>query len=134
MEGWAMASGRFVCPECGARALTIGQRIELGSDFRSDEVCLQVVRCGKCKFAGMAIYEESRRGRLDDESWSHIGYKVGPDALKRLRAAIRECPKPKDARCSCAAHKRLRRTGHYDGWSTLLPDDTTQLVFPMDRA
>ena len=59
----------FVCPECHtSESLRITRSLELPPDSRSDEITLQIIRCSSCRFAGVAVYEESRRGRLDDET------------------------------------------------------------------
>jgi len=52
----------FQCPECKRdSSLRIVQRIEVPPDSRSDQITLQVVRCGSSQFEGIAVYEESRR-------------------------------------------------------------------------
>lgn len=128
------SDGSFVCPECDGRSLSIDMRLELGPDFRSDEVCVQIVKCAHCGFVGMAVYEESRRGPLGDESWSHVGYRVSAAVIKQLRAAIRACPRPTDPHCACATHMALRRTNTDDGWSSLLDQTAWESAFPMERS
>ena len=67
----------FLCPACDAAGgLKITRRLELPPDSRSDEITLQIVRCRRCNFEGLAIYEESRRGALGDEAVDHRGYMV----------------------------------------------------------
>ena len=109
----------FRCPECSHSSLKIAQRIELPPDSRSDEITLQVVTCSRCGFAGIAVYEESRRGALDSESIDHRAYRTTPAGLKAIRAAIRRCPKPGDSRCRCDSHQRLGSTDSSGRWNGL---------------
>jgi hypothetical protein len=113
----------FLCPECSTpRSLKITSRIELPPDSRSDEIALQIVRCSQCGFAGIAVYEESRRGRLGTESFDHVGYRVSVDDLRALTKMVRQCPEPRNGRCGCPVHRRLGRTdssGRWDGLSDI---------------
>ena len=98
----------FMCPECSTpRSLKIKAKIELPPDSRSDEITLQVVECSRCRFAGIAVYEESRRGALGSESFSHVGYRVGAKDLRMLKRTIKQCPAPNNWRCECSAHRTL---------------------------
>lgn len=98
----------FECPECSAhRSLRIMARIELPPDSRSDEIALQIVKCARCGFAGVAVYEESRRGALENESFDHRGYRVGQAELAALRKTMRQCRQPGNRRCDCTAHREL---------------------------
>jgi hypothetical protein len=108
------------CPSCSSSgSLHITSSIELPYDSRSDEITLQVLRCSRCGFEGIAVYEESRRGGFDDESFSHTAYRV-PDAdLRRLERIISSCPRPKNPRCKCSAHRRLGRKGQHGRWAGL---------------
>ena len=108
----------FLCPECSTKSLRITSKLELRSDSRSDEIALQIIECSRCDFAGIAVYEESRRGALDSESVDHSGYRVSSDDLEMLRKTIKRCPKPTNPRCGCAAHRKLGRkdgSGRWDG-------------------
>ncbi len=96
------------CPTCGAGALRIDAAIELGSDARSDEVALQVVSCSTCGLEAVAVYEESRRGALDDESVNHAAFPSDAEALAEVRRVIRSCRRARNADCACAGHKRAR--------------------------
>ena len=109
----------FQCPECRQSALRITHRLELPPDARSDEITLQVVRCSQCRFEGLAVYEESRRGALDDESYSHTGYEAKKAALSALKVAIARCPDPGDPRCACAAHEEYGRRDTHGRWTGL---------------
>ena len=109
----------FLCPKCSTKSLRITSRIELRPDSRSDEIALQIVECSRCGFAGIAIYEESRRGALDSESTDHTGYRVSPDDLIALRKTIKRCPRPSNRRCRCPAHRTLSRKDASGRWSAL---------------
>lgn len=110
----------FFCPDCSAPgSLGIVRSLELPPDSRSDEITLQVVECSRCGFAGIAVYEESRRGALDSESFDHVGYRVGADDLKALREAVETCPAPDNWRCGCSVHRRLGRKDASGRWTGL---------------
>lgn len=102
----------FQCPDCKLETLVIVKSIELPPDVRSDEIRLQVIRCRSCTFEGVAIYEESRRGKLDSESFDHYGYRLPEADLKSISELIKRCPTPGNARCKCASHQEL---GQRDG-------------------
>jgi len=121
----------FVCPDCDAAALTVRQSIELPADSRSDEITLQLVRCTACGFRGAAVYEESRRGALDDECWDHTGYRLSDDHRRALAEAILACPDPSDAHCDCDSHQRLGQRDETGRWVGL--GETTG-VFAMRRS
>jgi hypothetical protein len=101
------------------RVLQIRQRIELPPDGRSDEIALQIVRCDRCGFGGIAVYQESRRGALDDESFDHTGYQVSAQDLSQIHRAISRCPKPRDPRCKCASHRSLGSRDASGRWNGL---------------
>ncbi len=113
----------FLCPECStSKSLRIGVRIELPPDSRSDEIALQIVECSHCGFAGIAVYEESRRGAMGDESFDHAGFRVSAADVKALRKLIKQCPDPRNKRCKCSVHRRLGRkdaSGRWDGLSDI---------------
>jgi len=96
------------CPKCKAGALKVVAALELGPDKRSDEVAFQVVACTACGFEGVAVYEESRRGALDDESWSHTAWAADDSAIAAARRLIASCRRPRYATCTCPAHARAR--------------------------
>ena len=89
------------------------------SDSRSDEIAIQIVKCSHCGFAGIAVYEESRRGALDSESFDHTGYHVNAGELKTLEDAIKQCPEPTNQRCECYVHRTLGRRDASGRWSGL---------------
>ena len=108
------------CPACfSSTSLQIRSSLELPYDSRSDEITLQVIECARCGFQGIAVYEESRRGSLDDDVSSHIAYRVSDADLQRLKQAIHSCPRPRDPRCRCSAHRKLGRKDQWGRWSGL---------------
>ena len=110
----------FRCPECSTPGwLVITQKIELPYDSRSDEIQLQIVKCGRCRFEAIAVYEESSRGRLDDESIDHRGYYVSTGDLKKVKSMISNCPDPKNARCRCWSHRQLGSKDKSGRWNGL---------------
>jgi hypothetical protein len=105
-------------------------KIELPADARSDEIAVQTLRCGHCRFAAMAVYEESRRGALDDESIEHRGYRLSSQELRELRREIRQCPEPRNPRCHCAIHRKLgtrNKAGRWSGLQELRSRDSFEL-------
>ena len=109
----------FFCPECASKSLDITAGLELPPDSRSDEITLQTVKCDQCGFAGVAVYEESRRGSLDRESVSHIGYRLPAKDRQSVERAIKRCPHPRNARCRCAAHRRFGQRNDLGRWNGL---------------
>ena len=109
----------FFCPDCGTRSLSIVSAMELPPDSRSDEITLQVVECTGCGFAGIAVYEESRRGSLDSESVDHRGYRAPSDVVRAITRTISRCRNPRNARCTCAAHSRIGKTSPFGRWEGL---------------
>ena len=109
----------FFCPDCSSSGmLRITQSLELPADSRSDEITLQIVKCSRCGFETIAIYEESRRGGFGDESVDHRGYYVTESDLRRLKKKIDQCPNPRNGRCNCRVHKLLGsrdKSGRWDG-------------------
>lgn len=121
----------FVCPECSRRgSLKIVLSIELPPDSRSDEITLQIVECSDCVFAGITVYEESRRGALGSESFHHTGYHLSRSELRDLRKAIRSCPNRTSWRCRCPTHQMLSRTDGGGRWIALRGLETTD-AFPV---
>ena len=99
----------LVCPACQQASLMVVARLELPPDARSDEIAVQVLSCSRCDAKALGIYEESRRGALDSESWSHLGYPMEPEAADALAARLARCPHPGNARCGCATHRSFKR-------------------------
>ena len=95
----------LVCPACSTPALAITASLELGADSSSDEVSVQALRCTHCDFTAAASYEESRRGSLDSERWSHCGARITADDYAKLVSSLMACPDPRRATCACNAHR-----------------------------
>ena len=110
---------RLICPECSTAGwLKITKSLELPYDSRSDEITLQVIECMRCRFEAIAVYEESRRGGLGDESVDHRGYYVDQQELEWVKKQISQCPNPRNGRCRCSVHRKLGRrdkNGRWDG-------------------
>lgn len=124
----------FTCPNClVGSALNITTSISLAPDSRSDDIMLQIVRCQRCNFRGAAIYEESRRGGFDSESWDHRGYRLAPEELAELDNLIKGCPAKKDQRCRCSSHRALTQKNEYGRWQAPFATDW-QRSFPMRRS
>ena len=122
----------FRCPDCRALSLDITGCLDFPGDASSDEISLQRIRCGSCGFAGVAVYEESRRGSMDSESWHHQGHRLVPGALDVVTAAIDGCPTPRDERCACGSHQMLGRldpAGRWQGLDAMWVIDS----FPMEN-
>lgn len=79
---------KFICGKCNSKSLTITNSFDLGPDNRSDDRFLQTIKCTRCGFKGIAVYEESRRGSFDSESWSHTGYVVPSEVLNETISVI----------------------------------------------
>lgn len=122
----------LTCPECQASRLRITRRLELAPDHCSDEIALQIIKCGNCGFRGIAIYEEARRGALDSESWSHWGYPANASALRALEGKMRQCPDPGNPRCGCRVHREFHRIGADSDWTEALPGVDWDKAFGID--
>ncbi len=98
----------FVCPQCQfSGTLEIARSIALPPDSMSDDIILQIVTCSRCRFRNVAVYEESRRGALDSESWDHRVYVAQAADVESLESKIKQCPAPSDDDCQCAIHGEL---------------------------
>ena len=100
----------FACRACHAKAVTIDRVIELASDG-DDELSLQTAACRACRAEYLAVYRESRRGALDRESWHHDAWAVASSVVRDAELAIAACPAPRDARCTCEAHRAYGNGG-----------------------
>ena len=103
-----------VCPGCSGASLVIEHALELGPDGDSDEISIQALRCAACGFCAAASYEESRRGSLDRECWRHSAARITPEHYAQLAATLAACPAPRDAECSCNAHRWFGQK--VEGW------------------
>lgn len=123
----------FRCPGCERPdSLTIRAALSLPADSRSDDIILQLVSCAECGFAGAVVYEESRRGRLDDEAWEHSGYRVSPAAYDEIYLLVLSCPSPRDDACLCPAHLTLGAQDSSGRWAGLRATHTGG-YFPVVR-
>lgn len=109
----------LICPACTSRTLEIESFLELPPDSRSDEITVQIIGCQRCGFAGVAVYEESRRGGLGQESVDHAGYQVDEDDLAALREKLASCPAPADPHCTCVVHREVGRQDATGRWREL---------------
>ena len=109
-------SAAFRCPQCGEGALEITASLEIPPDRDWDEITLQLVGCLHCRLGALGVYQETRRGRLDSESWSHTGYRLDPPDAQRIDEIISRCPRPHDSDCLCSAHLELGRTNSRLQW------------------
>ena len=116
-----VARDMFQCPNCRSvpNSLRIQRTIALPSDSRSDEISLQILRCKGCGFRAVAVYEESRRGSLGSESWSHQGFELALPDLQAIRRMIRACPDDSNPRCTCPSHQVLGRRDRSGRWEGL---------------
>lgn len=123
----------FVCPNCsGKESLHISASMELPPDNRSDEITLQAAECGLCGFFVLAVYEESRRGAIDQEAFSHLAFPVSLETFEEIKAAIGACAAPRNAACSCPSHSRFSRqdkTGRWAGLDDLILGGGFNLVY-----
>lgn len=124
----------FICPDClNSGSLEILESLQLPADERSDDITIQIIACENCRFRGLAIYEESRRGSWDEDTFEHSGYRLDAVKLEELIALIRRCPNPKDASCRCGTHQLLGLTDLFGRWKGLERFDLTK-TFPMRLA
>lgn len=93
----------FKCPACRRNTLKIHLTLELPPGA-SDETQVQTLKCEACGFRGIALYEESRRGSLDSESFRHGGYEVRESDMERVVDALLRCPAPGERYCQCETH------------------------------
>jgi hypothetical protein len=115
----AHVSMPFICPNCGALSLEIVHTIELAGDARSDEISLQQVGCIACGLRGAAFYQESRRGRLDEETWEHAGLVLENEDNRRLAELLGSCPDPTNPACGCPAHRLFGQVSADGNWNGL---------------
>lgn len=103
----------------GSRSLGIAPGIELPPDCGSGEIAFQVIECFQCDFAGIAIYEESRRGAFRSESFHQIRNRVSREYLKALTKTIAERTEPGNWRYGYPAHHGFSRKDASGWWNAL---------------
>lgn len=109
----------FVCPDCSKSSLEVFNFIELPYDSRSDEIRVQTLECTACPFIGAGIYEESRRGSFEHDSWEHSCFRMELNHFHALKNMIKKCPDPSNYDCSCFSHKGLGVTNDLGRWQGL---------------
>jgi hypothetical protein len=114
-----MPDTRWICPDCGEAGLAGGLGIELPPDSWSDEISLGPISCTLCAFRGIGVYQESRRGRLDSESWQHAGYPAAGSLCDALQQSINLCPDAGKKNCTCPTHQMLGTTDANGAWNWL---------------
>jgi len=123
----------FACPRCCSEdslAIVIG--IELPPDSRSDEISLQILRCSKCGFRGLAVYEESRRGALNSDAWEHTGYQVDESVVNTITELINNCPDRSHSGCPCESHQILGQREQNGRWNGIGKYEVKGM-FPLSR-
>ncbi|MFZ2190519.1 MAG: hypothetical protein WA057_00390 [Candidatus Magasanikiibacteriota bacterium] len=81
-------SQNFLCPECRQKQLAIGLSYDIEPDEYNDEARLQTIICKNCNFQGIALYQESHRGNLDETNFTHTGYTVPKELFKQTKTDI----------------------------------------------
>lgn len=107
------------CPKCNQKKMIISSNLELPGDSRSDEISLQILECLNCDFKGIGVYEESRRGAIDSDSYDHRGYIVNEETLQFFREKIKQCTQPRNTKCECNAHRHFYKLNMHGRWSFL---------------
>jgi hypothetical protein len=107
------------CPTCKPVAMHLVRSMELPPDSRSDEVTLSLYECGRCGCRAATVYEESRRGAMDDDSYHVDGFLLAEADYDLLRRIVGRCPAPSARQCTCPAHAILSRTGASGAWDGL---------------
>jgi hypothetical protein len=108
----------MVCPDCHEIGLSVEETLCVKPSWMWDEILVQIIACARCRFRGVAVYAESRRGALDDEAVDHHGYRLPAPLLDVIERRIAACPSKRDESCTCIAHEHLGRTnagGHWCG-------------------
>jgi Zn ribbon nucleic-acid-binding protein len=95
----------FLCPKCDQPRLEIELSIELPADDSWDENSVQLAACQACGLRAITLYQESRRGSLQDEAWQHFGAVISAEAYQLLAEMFSGCPAPMDRSCRCTAHR-----------------------------
>jgi hypothetical protein len=108
----------LTCPKCGTdRALEICASLELPADSRSDEISLQTLNCQMCGFLAAGVYEESHRGALDQECFTHYAPELDAGEFQELQELIQACPQPYNPCCECKSHAKLSRKDSAGRWA-----------------
>jgi hypothetical protein len=78
------------CSNCNKPYLQITLSADIDPGYNFDERTIQIIECASCDFKGIGIYEESRRGSLDSESFNHIAYYSPIEKVKLLEKMIKQ--------------------------------------------
>lgn len=109
----------FKCPKCLGASMKITSSIELPPDSRSDEITVQTIKCTKCGFTGLEIYEETRRGSLNEDCIHNYGIYIDNLTYESMKKTFRQCPKPKESDCQCKTHHSLNQVNEFGRWNWL---------------
>lgn len=106
----------FDCPSCQRPRIHITMSLELPPDSRSDEITLQVIECAVCGFSGVAVYEESRRGRLQWDNFTHTGYALPLGEIELIKQFLQRCDQRRNRECDCVTHRMFGRQNDEGAW------------------
>src|SRR5687767_4941516 len=101
----------LACPACGSKNYEVVSSLAVPPDESSDEEHLQVACCLACRARFGAVYEASRRGALDSESWHHFAISTDAEEARGLENLIAACPDQSNRRCPCTVHHLLLTHG-----------------------
>jgi len=79
----------LLCPSCKQPYLRVTASRDIDPGQNYDERAIQVLICSSCGYTGIGIYEESRRGALDSESFNHISYNSPIEKVYLLQKLIK---------------------------------------------
>ena len=97
----------FVCPYCQQKSLEITHAINVSPDAAYDEVQFQILTCQQCDMRTFGAYQESRRGRLDNEVIHHDGFQISDPGMDAVVKMITSCSTPYDHTCTCISHQKM---------------------------
>mgnify|MGYP001473485810 CR=1 FL=1 len=109
----------FICPQCETAHLVITHSLALPPDNRSDEIILQLMQCNTCLLKALAVYQESRRGAIDHESWDHSDYLISVEDWESVQTILIACPQPDNPACNCATHQKYKQYDQQGIWHGL---------------
>lgn len=117
----------FICPHCQKPTLEIRAGADLPPDSRDDEIILQSIHCTSCQAAGLAIYQESRRGAEDSEHWSHTGHWLAPEIAQNWHEFLESCALNPD-------HQIQLQTWYHSDFQNSPYAFNQQVGFPLESA
>lgn len=109
---------RWNCPRCQSPKLETVAALQLEGDAWNDEISLQWAIC-ECGFKAVLVYEESRRGSLDHDCWSHIGHPISTPDWDATMRWLGLCPSNQERDCQCCAHQHFSRCDQHGRWQGL---------------